>query len=53
MKYSELIKKTIVAIVTAVVTLILLQFLIAFCARNSVKITPEEERYLKQEFRTQ
>lgn len=52
MKYLELIKKTIVVIVTAVITLIILWFLIALYARNSFKITPKEEQYLKQEFRT-
>lgn len=52
MKYLELIKKTIVVIVTAVITLIILWFLIALYARNSFKIIPEDEQYLKQEFRT-
>lgn len=52
MKYLALIKKTIVVIVTAVITLIILWFLIVLYARNSIKIIPEEEQYLKQEFRT-
>jgi len=52
MKYSELIKKTIVVTVTVIITLIVLCFMIALCTRNSFKIVPEEERYLKQEFRT-
>lgn len=52
MKYSEFIKKTIVVIVTVIITFIILWFVIALYARNSIKIVPEEERYLKQEFKT-
>lgn len=51
MKYSELIKKTIIVTITSVITLIVLWFLIALYIRNSIRIIPEEEQYLKQEFR--
>lgn len=51
MKTKELIKKTIVVTVTAVITIILFSFLIRTCiVRNAVRIEHNDEM-LKSEFR--
>ncbi len=53
MKYSELIKKTIVVTITAIITIILFGFLMRMCiVRNAVKIEHNDEM-LKSEFRNE
>lgn len=51
MKTKELIKKTIIVTITAILTIILLGFLMRMCVvRNAVKIEHNDEM-LKSEFR--
>lgn len=51
MKTKELIKKTIIVTITAIVTIILFGFLMRMCiVRNAVKIDHNDEM-LKSEFR--
>lgn len=50
MKTKELIRKTIIVTITAIVTIIAFGFLMKMCARNLVKEVPNDEM-IKSEFR--
>lgn len=50
MKTKELIRKTIIVTITAIVTIIVFGFLMKMCARNLVKEVPNDEM-IKSEFR--
>lgn len=52
MKYTEIIKKTIIVTITVIVTIALLGFLMKMCARNLVKEVPNDEM-IKSEFRNE
>lgn len=51
MKIKELIKKTIIVTITAIVTIILFGFLMRMCIVKNVVIIEHNDEMLKSEFR--